>query len=56
MDPLETSERLCFDGSAPNLQRTLLDFKDERHLWLAASAKGLAASSLAAFGEGQVAQ
>ena len=51
MDPLKTSERLCFDGSAPNLQRTLLDFKDEQHLWLAAGAKGLAA-----LGEGQVAQ
>jgi len=40
-----------FDGSAPNLQRTLLDFKDERKLWLAAGAKGLAALV-----EGRVAQ
>jgi len=38
-----------FYGSAPNLQRTLQEFKDERQLWLAAGAKGLAA-----LGEGRV--
>jgi len=38
-----------FDGSAPNLQRALQEFKDEQQLWLAAGAKGLAA-----LGEGRV--
>ena len=33
---------MCFDGVAPNLQRALQEFKDERQLWLAAGAKGLA--------------
>ena len=40
---------MCFDGVAPNLQRALQEFKDERQLWLAAGAKGLAA-----LGEGRV--
>ena len=38
-----------FDGVAPNLQRALQEFKDERQLWLVAGAKGLAA-----LGEGRV--
>ena len=38
-----------FDGSAPNLQGALQEFKDERQLWLVAGAKGLAA-----LGEGRV--
>jgi len=38
-----------FEGSTPNLQRALQEFKDERHLWLLAGAK-----RLAALGEGRV--